>query len=64
MGTWKFASSTHSEDEFLHDQGDAGRGSIGDGSKHAVMQRVVDKLSRILPHGCGVKHHPPQPFFP
>lgn len=29
MGTWKFASSAHGEDEFLHDQGDAGRGSTG-----------------------------------
>lgn len=29
MGTWKFASSAHGEDKFLHDQGDAGRGSTG-----------------------------------
>lgn len=29
MVTWKFVSSAHGEDEFLHDQDDAGRGSIG-----------------------------------
>lgn len=29
MGTWKFGASAQSEDESLHDQGDAGRGSTG-----------------------------------
>lgn len=66
MGAWKFASRAHGEDDFLHDEGGAGRGIHWGLPKCAMMQSAVDKLSksRSLPHGCGVKHHPHTAFLP